>query len=189
MRVISPYLGGGFGSKGPVWSHVILAAMAAKQVNRPVKLEVQRPQMFGMLGFRSQTRQALTVGAKSDGTMTALSHDTVCHTSTFDEFVEAASLPARMLYQSPNNSTSHKLVKSDIGTPSFMRAPGEAPGTYALEAAMDEMAYALKMDPVEFRLKNYAETDPEENKPWSSKSLRECYRLGAERFGWSKRQR
>ncbi len=187
VRVISPYLGGGFGSKGPVWSHVALAVMAAKQLNRPVKLEVRRPQMFGMLGFRSQTRQTLKAGAKSDGTLTALSHDTVCHTSTFDEFVEAASLPARMLYQSPNNSTSHKLVKSDIGTPSFMRAPGEAPGTYALEAAMDEMAYALKMDPVEFRLKNYAETDPEENKPWSSKSLRECYRAGAERFGWSKR--
>ncbi len=187
VRVISPYLGGGFGSKGPVWSHVILAAMAAKQVNRPVKLAVTRPQMFGMLGFRSETRQAVSAGAKGDGTLTALSHDTVCHTSTFDEFVESASLAARMLYDSPNNSTSHKLVKSDIGTPSFMRAPGEAPGTYGLEAAMDELAYELKMDPIEFRLKNYAETDPEEHKPWSSKSLRECYRLGAERFGWSKR--
>lgn len=187
VRVISPYLGGGFGSKGPVWSHVILAAMAAKQVNRPVKLALERPQMFGMVGFRSQTRQALRVGAKRDGTMTALSHDTVCHTSTFDEFVEACSLSARMLYQAPNNGTSHKLVRSDIGTPSYMRAPGEAPGTYGLEAAMDEMAHALKMDPVEFRLKNYAESDPEEKKPWSSKSLRECYRLGGERFGWSKR--
>src|SRR5581483_11359580 len=181
------YLGGGFGSKGPAWSHVVLAAMAAKQVQRPVKLAVERPQMFGMVGFRSQTRQALRVGAKRDGTMTALSHDTVCHTSTFDEFVETCSLSARMLYQAPNNGTSHKLVRSDIGTPSYMRAPGEAPGTYGLEAAMDEMAYALKMDPVEFRLKNYAENDPEERKPWSSKSLRECYRLAGERFGWSKR--
>ncbi len=187
VRVISPYLGGGFGSKGPVWSHVILTAMAAKQLNRPVKLAVDRPQMFGMLGFRSQTRQAIKAGAKSDGTLTALSHDTFCHTSTFDEFVEAASLPARMLYESPNNSTSHRLVRSDIGTPSFTRAPGEAPGTYGLEAAMDEMAYALKMDPIEFRLKNYAESDPEEKKPWSSKSLRECYKQGAERFGWSRR--
>ncbi len=187
VRVISPYLGGGFGSKGPVWSHVILAAMAAKQVNRPVKLEVKRPQMFGMLGFRSQTRQSISAGRKGDGTMTALSNDTLSHTSQFDEFTEAASLPARMLYESPNNSTSQRLVRSDIGTPSFMRAPGEAPGTYALEAAMDELAYELKMDPVEFRLKNYAEADPEEHKPWSSKSLRECYRLGAERFGWKKR--
>jgi xanthine dehydrogenase YagR molybdenum-binding subunit len=187
VRVISPYLGGGFGSKGPVWSHVILAALAAKQLNRPVKLEVKRPQMFGMLGFRSETHQAIAAGAKNDGTMTTLSNDTLSHTSTFDEFTEAASLPTRMLYQSPNNSTSQRLVKSDIGTPSFMRAPGEAPGTYALEAAMDELAYALKMDPMEFRLKNYAAADPEENKPWSSKSLQECYRRGAERFGWSKR--
>ncbi len=187
VRVISPYLGGGFGSKGPVWSHVILAAMAAKQAKRPVKLAVTRPQMFGMLGCRSETRQAIAIGAKSDGTITALRDDTVSHTSMFGEFVEAASLPARMLYQSPNNSTSQRLVRSNIGQPSYMRAPGEASGTYGLEAAMDEMAYALKMDPVEFRLKNYAETDPEENKPWSSKSLRECYLQGAQRFGWSKR--
>lgn len=188
VRVISPYLGGGFGSKGPVWSHVALAIMAAKKLNRPVKLAVERPQMFGMLGLRSETRQTLRLGAKSDGTLTALSNDTYTHTSTFDEFVESSSLCARMLYQSPNNSTAQRLVVSDIGTPSYMRAPGEAPGTYALEAAMDEMAYALKMDPVEFRLKNYAEMDPEEKKPWSSKSLRECYQRGAERFGWGKRQ-
>ncbi|MBV9405323.1 MAG: xanthine dehydrogenase family protein molybdopterin-binding subunit, partial [Acidobacteriaceae bacterium] len=187
VRIISPYLGGGFGSKGPVWSHVVLTAMAAKRLNRPVKLELRRPQMFGMVGFRSETRQTVGLAAKSDGTLTALAHETICHTSTFDEFVEAASLPARMLYETPNNSTSHKLVRSDLGTPSFTRAPGEAPGTYGLEAAMDEMAYALKVDPIEFRLKNYAETDPEENKPWSSKSLRECYRKGAERFGWSRR--
>lgn len=140
IRVISPYLGGGFGSKGPVWSHVILAAMAAKQMNRPIKLDVSRPQMFGMLGFRSQTRQTVAAGAKSDGTLTALRHDTVAHTSTFDEFTESASIPARMLYSTPNNSTSHKLLRSDIGTPSFMRAPGEASGTYALECAMDELA-------------------------------------------------
>lgn len=187
VRVISPYLGGGFGSKGPTWSHVALAAMAAKKVNRPVKLAVERPQMFGMVGLRSQTRQSIRIGAKSDGTLTALSNDTVSHTSTFDEFVESSTLTTRMLYKVPNNQTAQKLVRSDIGTPSYMRAPGEAPGTYALEAAMDEMAYALKMDPMEFRLKNYADIDPQEDKPWSSKSLRQCYQQGAERFGWSKR--
>ena len=187
VHVISPFLGGGFGSKGPVWSHVVIAALAARQVNRPVRLEVRRPQMFGLVGMRSQTRQTLAVGAKSDGTVTALSHDTVSLTSTFDEFVETAGLCSRMLYTAPNNSTSHLIIKSDIGQPSYMRAPGEAPGTYALEAAMDEMAYQLKMDPLEFRLKNYAESDPQENKPWSSKSLRECYRVGAERFGWNNR--
>ncbi len=187
VRVISPYLGGGFGSKGPVWSHVILTVMAAKQAKRPVKLAVERPQMFGMVGFRSETHQALKAGAKSDGTLTALSHDTVNLTATFEQFVETCSLSARMLYQTPNNSTSQRLIRSDIGAPSYTRAPGEAPGTYALESAMDEMAYAINMDPVEFRLKNYADTDPDKNKPWSSKSLRQCYQMGAERFGWSKR--
>ncbi len=187
IHVISPFIGGGFGSKGPVWSHVVIAAMAAKQLNRPVRLEVQRPQMFGPVGMRSQTRQTLAIGAKTDGSITALSHDTVCQTSSFDQFVETASFSARRLYTAPNNSTSHLLIKSDIGQPSYTRAPGEAPGTYALEAAMDEMAYQLKMDPIEFRLKNYTESDAHENKPWSSKSLRECYRQGAERFGWSNR--
>ena len=187
VRVISPYLGGGFGSKGPVWSHVILAALAARQVKRPVKLAVERPQMFGMLGYRSETRQSLMAAAETDGTLTALGNDTVSVTSSFDEFTETASLPTRMLYASPNNRTSQKLIRADLGTPSFMRAPGESVGTYALECAMDELAYELKMDPVAFRLKNYAENDPEKNLPWSSKSLRECYRLGAERFGWQDR--
>jgi xanthine dehydrogenase YagR molybdenum-binding subunit len=189
VRVISPYLGGGFGSKGPVWSHVLLCAMAARQVKRPVKLAVARPQMFGMIGCRSETRQAIALGAKADGTLTLVRNDTVSHTSTFDEFVERTTAPARMLYSSDSNATSQKLVRSNIGTPSYMRAPGEASGNYALESAMDELAYALKMDPVELRLKNYANTDPEKNLPWSSKSLNECYRRGAERFGWSKRSR
>jgi xanthine dehydrogenase YagR molybdenum-binding subunit len=188
VRVISPYLGGGFGSKGPTWSHVILAALAAKQLNRPVKLEVTRPQMFGMLGYRAKTQQTISAGAKKDGTLTALRHDTINNTSSFDEFVETASLSARMLYSVPNDSTVQKIIKSDLGTPSFMRAPGESSGTYGLEAAMDELAYELKMDPIEFRLKNYAETDQQENKPWSSKSLRQCYKVGAEHFGWEKRK-
>jgi xanthine dehydrogenase YagR molybdenum-binding subunit len=187
VRVISPFLGGGFGSKGPTWSHVVLAAIAARQVNRPVKLALERPQMFGPVGFRSHTRQTVALGAKRDGTLVALRHDVACQTSSFDEFVESAGMAARMLYTSPANSTSHRLVRSDIGTPSFTRAPGWAAGTNVLEIAMDEMACALKMDPIEFRLKNYAEQDPENGHPWSSKSLRECYRLGAERFGWSKR--
>ena len=187
VRVIAPYIGGGFGSKGPAWSHVIIAALAAKQLKRPVKIACSRPQMFGMLGYRSQTRQTIAVGAKGDGSLTALSNETVCLTSRFDEFVETAALPTRMLYQVENNATTHKVIKSDLGTPNFMRAPGESVGTYALECAMDEMAHSLKMDPIEFRLKNYAEQDPEKNRPWSSKSLRECYRQGAERFNWSKR--
>ncbi len=188
VRVISLYLGGGFGSKGPTWSHVVLTAMAAKYVNGPVKLVLDRTQMFGSVGFRSHTRDTIALGAKRDGTLTAVKYDALDHTSSFDEFVEAAALPARMMYSSASDSTSHRLVRSDIGTPSYMRAPGEAPGSNTLEIAMDELAYALKMDPLELRLKNYADQDPDDNKPWSSKSLRECYQKGAEQFGWSRRK-
>ncbi len=187
VRVISPYLGGGFGSKGPVWSHVVLTAMAARHVNRPVKLVLRRPQMFGPIGFRTETRQSVRAAAKPDGTMVAFEHETLEHTSEFDEFVEAASLVARMLYACPNVATTHRLVRSSIGTPSYMRAPGEAPGNFGVESAIDELAYAVKMDPLAFRLKNYADEDPDKQLPWSSKSLRECYQRGAERFGWNKR--
>jgi len=187
VRVVSLWIGGGFGSKGPTWSHVLLSAMAAKHVNRPVKLVLRRPQMFGPVGCRSETRQAIVIGAKRDGRLTCLSNDTYTHTSSFDEFVETATLPSRMLYSVPNNHTVQHVVRSDIGTPSYMRAPGETPGTFALEVALDELAYELKMDPLALRLKNYAEVDEEKNLPWSSKSLRECYSRGAERFGWSRR--
>lgn len=148
VRVISEFLGGGFGSKGPTWSHVVLAAMAARHVGRPVKLALTRPQMFGMVGWRSRTRQTVALDARRDGTLTALRHDTVAQTSTFDELMEAAGTPARMLYAVPSNATSHRLVRTDIGTPSYTRAPGWAPGTFALECAMDEMAYATEMDPL-----------------------------------------
>jgi xanthine dehydrogenase YagR molybdenum-binding subunit len=187
VRVVSEYLGGGFGSKGPTWSHVALAAMAARRVNRPVKLALRRPDTFGPVGFRSRTRQAIALGARRDGTLTAIRHDTIAQTSSFDEFMEPAGMPARMLYAAPNISTSHKLVPADIGTPSYMRAPGWAPGSYALEVAMDELAVALDMDPLALRLRNYAERDPEKDRPWSSKTLRECYHAAAERFGWTER--
>ncbi len=187
VRVVSLFLGGGFGSKGPTWSHSVLCAMAARHVGRPVKLVMRRPDMFGPVGFRTETRQTISIAAQDDGTLTALQNSTATHTSTIDEFTETATFPTRMLYSTANNSTEQRLVRSDIGTPSYTRAPGEAPGTFALEVAMDEMAYKLKMDPVEFRLKNYAEKDEDKNLPWSSKSLRECYRKGAEMFGWSKR--
>jgi xanthine dehydrogenase YagR molybdenum-binding subunit len=187
VRVVSLYVGGGFGSKGPTWSHNVICAMAARHVNRPVKLVVRRPQMFGPVGSRTETRQTIAAGAAKDGTLTALTNETLSHTSTMDEFTETASLPTRMLYSVPNNSTIQRLVRSDIGTPSYTRAPGEAPGTFALEVAMDELAYKLNIDPVELRLKNYAEMDEDKNLPWSTKSLRECYKQGAERFGWARR--
>jgi len=153
-----------------------------------VKLVLARPQMFGPIGCRSETRQEISLGAKRDGSLTAMKNETITHTSSFDEFTETATLPTRMLYSVPNNSTLQRLVRSDIGTPSYMRAPGESAGTATLEIAMDELAYKLKLDPLELRLKNYAERDEDKNIPWSSKSLRECYRLGAQRFGWARRR-
>ena len=184
VRVICYFSGGGFGSKGPTWSHVLLAAMAAKQVGRPVKLALERTQMFGPVGHRAITRQTMRLGAGEDGKLTALSHHTLTQTSSFDEFVEPASVLSRVAYATPNLSSTHEVMHADVGTPSFMRAPGEAPGSAALESAMDEMAYALKVDPLEFRLRNYAEVEPLSDKPFSSKSLRQCYEQGAERFGW-----
>jgi xanthine dehydrogenase YagR molybdenum-binding subunit len=185
IRVVSLFVGGGFGSKGPCWSHTMLCAIAARHVKRPVKLVLRRPQMFGPVGCRSATRQILSLGAQSDGKLAALRNETISHTSTFDEFTETATLPTRMLYSVPNNATVQRLVRSDIGTPSYTRAPGEAPGTFALEVAMDELAAKLNMDPLELRLKNYADRDEDKNLPWSGKLLRECYQRGAERFGWS----
>lgn len=187
VRVISLYLGGGFGSKGPTWSHVVLCAMAARHIQRPVKLVLSRPQMFGMVGCRTDTRQTIAAGAERDGTLTALRNETLSQTSSMDEFCEPASMPTRMLYSVPNSFTRQRLIRSDIGTPSYTRAPGEAPGTFALEAALDELAYTLKMDPLALRRKNYAGEDEDKKLPWSGKSLNKCYDLAAERFGWSRR--
>jgi xanthine dehydrogenase YagR molybdenum-binding subunit len=146
-----------------------------------------RRQMYGPVGARPQTEQKIALGAKHDGTLTAIRHDSVSHTSRFEDFLEPSAMQTRMLYACPNIETTHRLVKLDLGTPTYQRAPGESTGTFALESAMDELAVALNMDPLELRLKNYAEVDPESGKPWSSKSLRECYRVASERFGWSKR--
>jgi xanthine dehydrogenase YagR molybdenum-binding subunit len=187
VRVIAKFVGGGFGCKGTTWSHVVLTAMAARQLQRPVRLALSRPQMFGPVGYRSRTIQHVTLGATREGTLVALRHDVVSQTSMFDEFVEPSAMQTRMLYACPNAITSHRLVRLDAGTPTFMRAPGESSGTFALESAMDELSYALQMDPIALRLANYAESDPGEGRPWSSKSLRECYQRGAERFGWSRR--
>jgi xanthine dehydrogenase YagR molybdenum-binding subunit len=187
VRVVCLYVGGGFGSKGPTWSHSPLCAMAARRVGRPVKLVLRRPQMFGPVGCRTETEQTISLGASEEGKLLALSNETLSHTSTFDEFTETATLPSRMLYSVPNNNTVQRLIRSDIGTPSYTRAPGEAPGTFALEIAMDELAYRVGVDPLELRLCNYAERDENKNLPWSTKSLRECYQRGAERFGWAKR--
>jgi xanthine dehydrogenase YagR molybdenum-binding subunit len=188
VRIINHYVGGAFGCKGSPWSHVVLATMAAKVLGRAVKLVLTRQQMFSIVGHRPKTHQHVVLGADARGTLVGIRHDVVSETSTFDEFVEPSAVQTRMLYACPNVETSHRLVRIDVGTPTFQRAPGESTGTFALESALDELAEALHMDPLELRLRNYAETSPDDDKPWSSKSLRECYRQGAERFGWSRRE-
>jgi xanthine dehydrogenase YagR molybdenum-binding subunit len=187
VRVVSYFTGGGFGSKGGAWSHEILAAMGARVTGRPVKLMLTRRQMFGPVGGRPRTVQRIALGAERDGTLTAIRHASTSNTSTLEDWVEPATNQTRLLYACANVETEYYLIRLNVGSPTFMRAPGESTGTFALESAMDELAYALSMDPVQLRLKNYAETDPESGKPWSSKSLRACYALGAERFGWAKR--
>ena len=187
VTAICPYVGGGFGSKGSVWSHVVLAAMAAKQLGRPVKLSLDRNQMFGPVGSRPNTEQRMRMAALSDGRMTASSHDTIAYTSMIEDWIEPCGLVTRMMYESPNQETSHRLARMNLGTPTFMRAPGEATGSYAQDCAIDELAHELHMDPLDLRLKNYTERDPGKDLPFSSKSLRQCYEIGAERFGWRER--
>ena len=189
VRVIDPYLGGGFGCKGNCWPPATLAAMAARMVGRPVKLELTRAQMFTSNGFRPATIQTVKLGAEPDGRITALRHDGYSQMSAgdFGEYSEPFALSSEMLYAVPNAAVSHRLVNVNQGLPTYMRAPGEAPGVFALESAMDEMAVRLGIDPVALRLRNYAETDLHENKPFSAKKLRECYAVGAEMFGWSRR--
>ena len=188
IHIRSPFLGGGFGSKGMISAPQVLGIMAARLVGRPVKLVMRREQMFGPVGHRAPTRQTLRLGAGADGALTALSHHTLTASSTFDDFIEPSGGTAHTLYATPALSTSYEVVRLDTGTPMFMRAPGEASGSAALESAIDEMAAACAMDPLEFRLKNYAETEPLSGKPFSSKALRECYARGAARFGWASRK-
>jgi len=189
VRTISRFLGGGFGGKGSPWSHVIIAAMAAKVTRRAVKLVVTRDEMFAFVGHRPRTVQRTSVGARHDGSLVAVKHEVLSYTSRFDEFMEPAAYSSRMLFACANVRTSHRLVRLDVGTPTFMRAPGEATGSFALGSAMDELSYALDMDPLDLALASYAETDLEENKPYSSKSLRACYEQAANRFGWARRPR
>ena len=188
VRVVAAYVGGGFGSKLNVERHVIMAVMAAKMVGKPVQVTVTRQQMFTNTSLRQHNEQKMKVGAKKDGTLTALSHETLSHTSPTLEFQEACGLGTQMLYKVPNNFVTHRLVPLNIQTPFAMRAPGEATGSFALESAMDEMAWKLRMDPIDFRVKNDTQIDPSNNKPFSSRLLVECLRIGAEKFGWKDRK-
>ncbi len=187
VHVMDPYVGGGFGCKGSSWSHVPLCAMAAKIVQKPVQLVLERTQMFGPVGHRPSTVNRIKLTASSDGKLSLVQQDVTMTTSMMEDFVEHSESPARKLYASSNIITSTAMVDMNIGVGTFMRAPGESSGTAVLEIAMDELAEKLNIDPVQLRLLNYAERDPIQDKPWSSKHLRDCYTQAAERFGWSKR--
>ena len=188
VHVTAPFVGGGFGSKGVVHAPTVLAVMAARAVpGRPVKLALSRQQVFTLGGHRAPTIQRMRLGADADGTLLALSHDVWQHTSRVKQFVEQASSISRMMYTAPNRRTTHRLAPLDVPAQSWMRAPGTAPGSFALECAMDELAVELGLDPIELRVRNDPPIDPDSGLPWSSRNLVACLREGAERFGWAGR--
>lgn len=187
VTIHSPYLGGGFGSKAFPTGPQVLTILAARMTGRPVKLMLTRQQMFGPVGHRGATCQRLRLGVDGDGALTVIDHEGLAETSSFDDFVEPAAGASQGLYAARALRSAHRAVRLDIGTPGPMRAPGEASGSAALECAMDEMAEKIGIDPLEFRLRNYAETEPGTGRPYSSKALRECYAQAAERFGWAGR--
>jgi xanthine dehydrogenase YagR molybdenum-binding subunit len=187
VRIVCPFTGGMFGSKALTGAHVLMAAIASRRLKRPVKVVLSRTQVLTEVGHRTETVQQFEIGAKRDGTLTAMRHRITTHTALEDEFVEFSSVASRMLYHVSNYETKHDIVRLNVMKPSWMRAPGEAPGQYALESALDELAYRLDMDPVELRRRNHAEINLDKNKPFSNKHLLECYDRGAERFGWAAR--
>lgn len=187
VRVLSPFVGGAFGSKGGTWPHVLVGALAAKMTKRPVKLVLTRKQLFYTAGHRPETEQRVALGAARDGKLVSIIHDGIGQASEAGDYAERFTSPTRMMYATPNMRGASPVVTLNVSTPTYMRAPGENPGMFALESALDELAYAAKVDPVQLRILNHADMDPLDDKPWSSKSLKECYAQAAARFGWSRR--
>jgi xanthine dehydrogenase YagR molybdenum-binding subunit len=187
VRVVSPFVGGAFGSGLRAWPHVTLAALGARTAGRPVKIMLSRREMYYGVGYRPHTVQRVALGASRDGRLAAIVHDGYQETSTYEEFSEALLNATRFLHSCPNVTTRHRLARMNVHTPTYMRAPGEVSGIFALESAMDELAVALNIDPVDLRLRNEPEQDESKKLPFSSRSTRECYRVAAERFGWSRR--
>lgn len=187
VRTISRFIGSGFGGKLSPWPQATLAAAAARQLNRPVKLSVDRRMMFSNVGHRPRTQQRIRLGATQDGKLTAIRHDFLSETSRLDDFVEHCGEQTPFLYSCPNLEVTTGMVRRTVGTPAPMRGPGAVPGLFALESAMNELAWKLDMDPLELRLKNDAQIDEGTNKPFSSRHLKECYTTGAEKIGWKER--
>ena len=185
-RVITRFLGGGFGCKGQLWwPWMMLAMVAAKRTRRPVRLELTRPQLFTLVGRRQETVQDLAVGLDASGRLSGIQHHVLAQTSTHAEYSDTTAEASRLLYACPSVTTTHRLIRTNEPQPIPMRAPGSAPGTFALESALDEAAERLGIDPVELRVRNFAGHDQDAGLPWTSNGLLECYRVGAERFGWS----
>jgi CO/xanthine dehydrogenase Mo-binding subunit len=187
VRVHVPFVGGAFGAGLRPWPHTVLAALAARVVKRPVKLVLTRAQMFTSVGHRPNTIQQLSLGATRDGQLTAIEHISSSSIAMADELINLITHGSTEAYACPNVSTRATQFRVSIPTPGWMRAPGEAEGSFALESAIDELSYAVGLDPVKLRLKNFAHVHPDSGLPWSSNGLLDCYRLGAERFGWSAR--
>ena len=188
IQVISPFVGGAFGSGFFTNYYLLLAATVARDIKRPLKLFYTRTQMFTGHGYRSDTWQKVALGAEKNGKLTSIIHESVNNTSMFQNWTENTTGLPRSLYACPNVYTSQKIVKTNLPTPTAMRAPGAVSGMFAIECAMDELAYELKMDPLELRLINYTDVHPDNGRPYSSKALRECYLMGAEKFGWKDRK-
>ncbi|MEE1939903.1 xanthine dehydrogenase family protein molybdopterin-binding subunit [Streptomyces sp. TRM 70361] len=186
VRVLSPYLGGGFGGKGPVWPHTVLTAAVAREVGRPVKLVLSRAHTYTSIGHRAEAHQRIRIGARRDGTLTAVEHVTTQQVSRTEEEIFSTSESTRMLYACPNVRVVQRAVRLDLPAPSFMRSP-EAVVSHALESALDELSEALGTDPVELRMRNHTRDNPENGEPFGSKHLLECYRRGAAAFGWDRR--
>ena len=187
VRVISTHVGGGFGSKGLPRPNVILAAMAARELGRPVRVVFTRQHQFSLVGYRTPTIQRVRLGADADGRLTSIDHDAIVQTSRHVEFVEQVVVATRLMYAAQNRRTRHRVADLDVPIPSWMRAPGECPGMFALESAMDELAIAAGVDPVELRIRNEPVNDPEQGIGFSSRNLVGCLRRGAELFGWAGR--
>ena len=189
VRIVSPFIGGGFGSKGGQWANLVLAAVAAKVAGRPVKLALTRQQMFNSVGLRQQNIQKISIGATRDGKLISLAHETTTHTAIEDEFIERCGEGTKIMYDVPNLLVNYRVVPMNIILPTYTRGPGHSTGSFALESAMDELAHQLGMDPIELRLKNYPEKDPSSGKPWSSRATIKCLQAGAKAFGWKKHKK
>lgn len=188
VRVMAQYIGGGFGAALRTWPHAIAAVMAAKKLGRPVKLVLTRPQMFHSVGYRPAAVQHIGIGADNNGKLVGMWHEAHAMTSTYENFTEGLVKQTAQLYACPNVTTKYSIYPLNLSTPTWMRGPGEATGSFPLESALDELSYKLALDPIELRKLNYAETDPENGKPYSSKFLKEAYDLGAEKIGWKDRK-